>query len=66
MGHVALMGDEQNVCRVLLWKPEARNHMEDLDVHRRIIFSLSERIGRVDMAGFITHRIGTSGLLPKL
>jgi hypothetical protein len=43
------MGDEQNVCRVLLWKPEARNHMEDLDVHRRTVFSLSERIGRVDI-----------------
>jgi hypothetical protein len=43
------MGEEQNVCRVLLWKPEAWNHMEDLDVHRRIIFILSERIGRVDI-----------------
>jgi hypothetical protein len=46
-GHVALMGEKQNVCRVLLWKPEARNHMEDLNVHRRIVFNLSERIGRV-------------------
>ena len=39
-------GKKQNVCRVLLWKPEARNHMEDPDVHRRIVFSLSERRGR--------------------
>ena len=46
-GHVALMGEKQNVCRVLLWKPEERSHMEDLGVQKRILFSLSERIGRV-------------------
>jgi hypothetical protein len=41
------MGEKQIVCRVLLWKPEAMNHMENLNVHRRKVFNLSERTGRV-------------------
>ena len=44
-GHLALTGEKESVCRVLLWKPEARNHMEDLDIDRRIVLNVSERVG---------------------
>ena len=63
---MAIMREKQNVCRVLLWKPEARNYMEDLNVQRRVVFSLSERMGRVGTDWVISQRIGTSGLLSNL
>jgi hypothetical protein len=35
-GHVARMGDGRNVYRVLVGKPEGRNHMKDQGVEGRI------------------------------
>jgi hypothetical protein len=31
------MGHKANTYRVLIWKPEGKNHLEDLGVDRRII-----------------------------
>ena len=42
-GHVAQMGEERGVYRVLVGKPEGRNHWGDLGVDGRIIL---ERISR--------------------
>ena len=36
-GHVARMGEERGVCRVMVGKPGGRNHWGDLDVDRWII-----------------------------
>ena len=36
-GHVAHMGEERGVYRVLVGKPEGRSHWEDLGVDGRII-----------------------------
>ena len=36
-GHVARMGEERVVYRVLVGKPEGRNHLGDLGVDGRII-----------------------------
>jgi hypothetical protein len=46
MEQVALMGENQNVCRLLL-KPVAKNHTEDLDIEVTTVLILSEIIGRV-------------------
>jgi hypothetical protein len=35
-GHVACMGEERNVYKVLMGKPEGKNHLEDQDVDGRI------------------------------
>ena len=42
-GHVVHMGEERGVYRVLVGKPEGRNHWGDLGVYGRIIL---ERISR--------------------
>ena len=34
-GHVARMGDGRGVCRVLVGKPEGKNHLEDTGVDGR-------------------------------
>jgi len=36
-GHVARMGEERGVCRVLVGKPEGRNHWGDLGIDGWII-----------------------------
>jgi len=36
-GHVARMGERRGVYRVLVGKPEGKNHLEDPDVDGRII-----------------------------
>ena len=36
-GHVAHMGEDRGVQRVLVWKPEGKNHCGDQDVDGRII-----------------------------
>jgi len=36
-GHVACMEERRGVYRVLVGKPEGKNHLEDLGVDRRII-----------------------------
>jgi hypothetical protein len=35
-GHVARMGEEKNVCRVLMGKPKGKNHLEDQGVDGRM------------------------------
>jgi hypothetical protein len=35
-GHVACMGEERNVYKVLMGKPEGKNHLEDQDVDGRM------------------------------
>jgi hypothetical protein len=35
-GHVARMGEERNVYKVLMGKPEGKNHLEDQGVDGRI------------------------------
>jgi hypothetical protein len=35
-GHVARMGEGRNVYRVLVGKPEEKNHLEGLDVDGRM------------------------------
>jgi hypothetical protein len=36
VGHMARMGEERKVCRVLVGKPEAKNHLEDQDIDGRM------------------------------
>jgi hypothetical protein len=35
-GHVALTGEEKNMYRVLVLKPEGKNHLEDQGVDERV------------------------------
>jgi len=42
-GHVARMGEERGVYRVLLGKPEGRNHWEDLGVNGWVILGWISR-----------------------
>jgi hypothetical protein len=35
-GHVARMGEGRNVCRVLVGKPEGKDHLKDQGVDGRI------------------------------
>ena len=62
VGHVARMGEESGVYRVLVGKPEGRNHWGDLGIDGRIIL---ERISRRWDVGIWTGlgwpRIGTGG-----
>jgi hypothetical protein len=37
VGHVALMGEKRNVCRVLVGQPEGENYLEDTDTGWRMI-----------------------------
>jgi len=37
VGHVALMGDSRGAYRILMGKPEGKNHFEDPGVDRGII-----------------------------
>jgi len=37
MGHVAQMEERRNVERVLMGKPEGKNHLEDPDINGRLI-----------------------------
>jgi hypothetical protein len=36
-GHAARMGERRNACRILVGKPEGKNHWEDQDVDGRTI-----------------------------
>jgi len=36
LGHVARMGDGRIACRVLVGRPDGKNHLEDIDVDGRI------------------------------
>jgi hypothetical protein len=63
-GHVARMGEERKVYKVLVAKPEGKNHLEDQDVGGKMG---SERIlGRLAWGvwiGFDWLRTGTGGRL---
>jgi hypothetical protein len=37
VGHVARMGEERKVCRVLVGKPEERDHSEDRERDGRMV-----------------------------
>jgi hypothetical protein len=58
------MGEMRNACRVLVGKPERKDHYEHLDLNRKIILKciLKKKDGGVRI-GFIWLRIETSGRL---
>jgi len=61
-GHVARMGEERGVCRVLVGKPEGRNHWRDLGVDGRIILKrISRRWDVCIWTGLDCPRIETGG-----
>ena len=41
-GHVASMGDRRRACRGLVWKPERKNHWEELRWDDNIRMDLQE------------------------
>jgi hypothetical protein len=61
-GHVARMGEGRNVYRVLVGKPEGKNHLKDQGVDGRLgsKWTLGRLAGRV-WSGFTWLRIGTVG-----
>jgi hypothetical protein len=60
-GHVARMGEGRCACRILVGRPEGKNHLENLGVDEGImlkeIFKWDERA----WIGLIWLRIGTGG-----
>ena len=61
-GHVACMGEERVVYRVLVGKPEGRNHSGDLGVDGRIILErISSRWDVCIWTGLGWPRIETGG-----
>ena len=61
-GHVARMGEERGVYRVLVGKPERRNHWGDLGVDGWIILGWISRRWDVGIwTGLGWHRIETGG-----
>jgi hypothetical protein len=56
------MAEMRNAYNILVGKPEGKNHLEDLDVDRKMI--LEWIVGTWDVkvwTGCMWHRIGTSG-----
>jgi len=56
------MGERRGVCRVLVGKPEGKNHLEEPGIHGRII--LTWIIKKWDMGAWTGSswlRIGTGG-----
>ena len=61
-GHVARMGEDRRVYRVLVGKPEGRNHWGDLGVDGWVILGLICRRWDVGIwTGLGWPRIGTGG-----
>ena len=61
-GHVEFTGESRRVHRVLVGKPEGKNHLEDLGVDGRIILRWIFRKWNVGArTGSIWLRIGTDG-----
>jgi hypothetical protein len=61
-GHVAHMGEERGACRILVGRPEGRNHVEDPDVDGRIILKwIFKKWDWGGWTGLIWLRIGTGG-----
>ena len=40
-GHVARMGDRRRTCRVLVRRPEEREHLEDIGIDGKVILKLA-------------------------
>jgi hypothetical protein len=61
-GHVACIGEERNLYRVLVGKPEGKNHLEDQGVDGRIgsKWTIERWVGGA-WSGFTWLRIGTVG-----
>jgi hypothetical protein len=58
------MGEKRNAYRLLVGKPEGKNHEEDQDVGGWIILGwILERWDGVMWTGFVWLRIGTGGEL---
>jgi hypothetical protein len=56
------MGERRGAYRVLVGKPEGRNHLEDPGVDGRIILKwIFEMLGAGAQTGLIWLRIGTGG-----
>ena len=61
-GHVARMGEERGAYRILVWKPQERDHWGDLGVDGWIILGWISRRWDVGMwTGLGWPRIGTDG-----
>jgi len=64
VGHVACMGEGRGVYRVLVGRPKAKDHWEDLGIGGRIILKWTlGRQGSMEQTGLIWLRIGSSGRL---
>jgi len=60
-GYVAHMGEERGVYRVLVGKPEGKNHWGDLGVEGWILGRISRRLDVGMWAGLGWPRIETGG-----
>jgi hypothetical protein len=61
-GHVASTGKRKGVYRVLVGRPEGKNHLEDPEVDgRRTLIWIFRRWDVETWAGSIWLRIGTGG-----
>jgi hypothetical protein len=61
-GHVARMGEWRGAYRVLVGRPKARDHWEDLGVGWRLTLKWTlGRYGSMGRTGFGWLRIGSSG-----
>jgi len=61
-GHVARMGEDRGVHRVLVGKPEGKSHWGDQDIDERIILRwIFRKLEGVVGTGWSWHRIGTGG-----
>jgi hypothetical protein len=60
-GHIPCMGDRRAVYRVLVGKPEGRDHLEDPSVDGRIILKWIFRKWDGVWTGLIWLRTGTGG-----
>jgi hypothetical protein len=66
-GACSIMGEMRNAYKILVAKPEGKNHSEDLDVDGRVILKwIFGTYGLGVCTGFIWLRIGTGALVGLL